>query len=406
MASIRTAMATQPAFLAIAATLVVSYGGLSFLSYDVGRVVHAPSVPPWWGWLGPSGSALETEISEHLRRGVAALADGHGPGAERSSGYGFELGVADSLLRQAVLASPADTRAIERLAAVRWEQGVLAGSPDQTAIASLIALAATRAPRVPDVQVELGTTLYRMGRATEAESFMATAVALSPSMTNRVVQTMGDAGVAPKEILEALSSTPDVLIALRAALFSAGEGEFFLDAVEQQLKSAPDKLLIVYGEVALQMDEASRLQANLIRLGPLQATEVEAERRYQLAHAGATLGLKQEAYEDAKSAVALGPSDPRYRELLGDLALEDGRTSEAELVFREGLARLATMDGSPHWRARFYRGLGEVAERRGNGDVAFDNYKRACEQDPAEPVARQKLARLAEAIQRNDRKNP
>jgi tetratricopeptide (TPR) repeat protein len=402
----RTVMAAQPASLAIAAIFVVSFGGLSYLSYHATRDVEAPAVGGWSVWLGPTSGAIESEISEHLRRAVAALAGAHGAETERTSRYGSELGIADRLLRRAVLASPVDTRAIERLAAVRWEQGVLTGSPDQTAVASLIGLAATRAQRVPDVQVELGSTLYRMGRASEAEPFMTRAVVLSPSMTNRVVATMAGAGVAPKAILQALSPLPDVLIALRSPLCADGEGELFLDAVEQQLESAPDKLLIVYGEVALQMDEASRLRTRLIRLGPLPFAGAEAERRHQLAHAEVVLGFKQEAYENAASAVALGPSDPRYRELLGELALEAGRTSDAEIVFREGLARLATSDGSPHWRARFYRGLGEVAERLGNGDVAFDQYKRACEQDPAEPVARQKLARLTEAVQFRDRKNP
>src|SRR5882672_10060602 len=65
-----------------------------------------------------------------LKQALAALDNDALDSKARLIAYRDGLYEADALLRQAIRSNPTDTTSIERLATVRWESGVLAGSPD------------------------------------------------------------------------------------------------------------------------------------------------------------------------------------------------------------------------------------------------------------------------------------
>ena len=143
--------------LVAAAILVCVSAAVAVASYRAGR--HAATPPAELSalvWLGPQGSELDKAVDARLQKALVTL---NGPGGEttaRVPGYRSELMVTSVLLRRTVLANLADTRAIERLAAVEWELGVLDGIPDEQSVGTLVGIAGARAPRASQIQVELG----------------------------------------------------------------------------------------------------------------------------------------------------------------------------------------------------------------------------------------------------------
>jgi tetratricopeptide (TPR) repeat protein len=219
-------------------------------------------------------------------------------------------------------------------------------------------------------------------------------VELSPSMTNRVVRTMSESGIDAPAILETLPASPYVLIALKEAYLSAGAGLAFLAALERKLADFPLELLTTYGDVAETLGQSHRLQERLGALGPLADHHAEAERLYQTGRAELLEGSLERAYASGRSAAMLWPEDPRYCEFHGASARMSGRRVEANGIYKACLSSVASLTGAAPWRARFYRGIGEVAEDSGAIEVAIDNYQRALRNDPSERTAQARMTAL------------
>jgi len=383
----RAAAGTASAIAAAAAVAASTCLGLASFR-AAGR---APSGPVA---LGPGPAALDEAVSRALGRSIAALDDRSLDARERTSRYRAGLAEADALACRAVLASPDDARAIERLAGIRWERSVFGDAPSGGSIDTLIALAGERAPRVPDVQLELGRTLYKMGRADEASARMARAVALSPSMTNRAVAAMIDAGMPPSDVAEALGRTPATMAALKDHFLEAGRGAEFLDLVEHDLAKAPAELLWSYGEACLQLRVPARLRDAMAALPSTSDRGVAAERSRQRAHASHALGDLRAALEEAALARRLAGDDPSYAEFFGEIALASGRASDAAEAFRGALEGAVARGASPAVRSRLYREIGQSLEAEGRGDLAVDAFRHALALDPQEAYARSRVSSL------------
>jgi tetratricopeptide (TPR) repeat protein len=378
-----------------AALIVSAAAGVAIASYRTGRAASEARIgPSALVWLGPSGRALEDAIDERIRGALAALDGPTQDARERVARYGSELRTARSLTQRAILANFADTRAIQRLAAVNWELGVLDGTLDGPGLAKLVAVGGLRAPRVPEVQAALGDVLYKLGRPDDAERYMARAVTLSPQVAFRVVRNMVEAGVDPARIVQSLPGAPEVLVALMPIYVSQGRSEELLSLVETRVAEHPSQLIAIYGDLALSLGRAEHLTSQLVAIGSLKDARDEAERQLQLGRASAERGAYETAYQFGVRALALWPADPRHCEFAASAARESGHFAEAETMLREGLSRLATIEGTSGWRARLNRALGEVYERRGQGDEALVYFRRALEHDPNESVAKAKVAQI------------
>jgi tetratricopeptide (TPR) repeat protein len=209
-----------------------------------------------------------------------------------------------------------------------------------------------------------------------------------------VVTIMVGAGVEPLEIIRTLPPAPEVLIALTPVLVSQGRSEELLSIVEKRVAVNPSQLIATYGNLALSLGQIERLTSHLVALGSLDDPHDEAERRLQLGWASAKKGAYDAAYRFGLRALELWPADPRYCEFAASAARESGHFAEAETMLREGLSRLATIEGTSGWRARLNRALGELYERMGKGDEALVYFKRALEHDPNESIAKAKVAQI------------
>jgi Tfp pilus assembly protein PilF len=343
----------------------------------------------------PGGVTDGTIAFEELKKALAYLDLSELDSAARLSAYREGLIRADGQLRRAILSTPVDTGSIERLAAVRWESGVLAGDPNAAAVQSLVGIAAERAPRVPDIQADIGALLCRMGNPVMAAPFMRRAVELSPTMTNRVVSLMQDAGMEPTAIADNLPRTAELMVALRAGFAQSGDLEEWLVSAEDLLPEHPGELLPSYTDACLQTGAQDRLIAHLEGLGVLRERSAEARRqiaigRVQLARKAWTL-----AASAAKRARALSPGDWGVLEFAGQMASAAGDPVQAESAFRDALTALAHSGGREIDRARLYRQRGQALERLGRVEEAFDEYRRAVELVPDDPWLRQRYAASA-----------
>lgn len=351
----------------VAATSVAVFGLASVASYR------------------PGGVTYRDLAVVSLRNALVALDDKSLDSKSRLTAYSEGLRRTDLLLRRALESNPTDTASIERMATVRWEAGVLAGTTDADSVASLMNIAATRAPRVPEIHAGLGDLFYRMGLPERASPFMKRAVELSPSMAIRAVATMQAAGVLPGEILDVLPPVPEVLIAVRDQFIASGQGLSYLDHVEHQLARATPMLLTIYGEACRELRVPERLRDRIVALPSTRDPGVRAARLCQTAHAWLSLGDPQRALVLADEARRATPTDPGVIEFYGEVALAGGLGEEAETAFRRSLELvLALAEGAePTRRARLYDALGRSLEVQGRADFAYDAFRRAVEIDPS-----------------------
>jgi tetratricopeptide (TPR) repeat protein len=339
----------------------------------------------------PGGRTDRTLAVETLKRALGTLDDDALESTTRIGMYRDGLERTEALLRRVLLGNPTDTAGIERLAMVRWELGVLAGTPDEDAVSAMIAIAAVRAPRIPDIQVDLGTLLYKMGRLNEATPFMTRAVELSPTMTNRVVAVMQAAGVPPDAIVMTLPPVPEVLIAVKGLFLAAGQGPAYLDHVEPRLVGATPAVLEAYGDACLELRVPERLRDRIAGLPTTQDPAVRAERFCQAAHAWFALGDPNHALALADQARQTSPTDARLLEFYGEVALAAGQGAEAETAFRRSLELVLEQGVPPARRARLYDAIGRSLEAQDRGEIAYDAFRRAVALDPS---ARNAVARV------------
>jgi tetratricopeptide (TPR) repeat protein len=342
-------------------------------------------------WLGPTGTVLEAAIRTRLQHAIAALQDPTRVLTERTTAYRVELQAAQRLLYRAVLTSPIDSQALQRLGVVVWELSVLTGSPDEESTESLVDLAAARAPHVPEVHVDLGELCYRMGRQENGATFMAKAVSLSPSLAKRVVASMLEAGVFPDTIVRELPRVPDVLIAIKEAYFNAGRATEFAELVEPELPRSGSKLFAAYGDACIRSKQPERLIRTAEALGPYPEREDEAERQTQLAGGYLATGHTSAALVAIGRAVQLSPIDAALKETQGTMLLTAGKPADAEASFRAALASIAGTARSEWLRPRLYSGIGLALDAQGKAEAAVDSYRIALELNPLEPVASARL---------------
>src|SRR5262249_39170031 len=162
-----------------------------------------------------------------------------------------------------------------------------------------------RAPRVAEIQAELGDILFKLGRPDDADRYMAKAVALSPERAFRVAPLMLNAGEDPTQIIEKLPATPEVLVALIPAFAERGRREEILSLVEARVETSPARLIAPFGDLALSLGQADRLTSKLTAMGPLAEPRDEAERQLQLGRADVVRGARDEAYRAGLKALAL-----------------------------------------------------------------------------------------------------
>jgi len=371
--------------LAAAGVSVAAFGVASVASYS------------------PKGVTDRSIAKESLRNALAALNDETRDSTTRVVAYRDGLNAAQEQLRNALRVNPTDSALIERLAVVRWELGALAGVPDRASILSLVTFAADRAPRIPEIQANLGSLFYRMGNPSAAAPFMRRSLELSPSMTNRVVALMKEGGVNAEDIAATLPHTGLILALLREDLSRAGRISDWIQGAEALLRDYPDELIAPYTDACLESDAAARLLEHVEQIGEFPAASTEARRQIAIGRAQLALKAWSRAASAAGKARVLAPSDWGVLEFAGGMALAAGDAEEADSAFRDALTALAQLGGRKTDRARLYRRRGEALERLGRVDAAFDEYRRAADLIPDDPWLHQRFAASSPRARTEDR---
>lgn len=389
-------MGPRPFRAALLGAAILGVGGFAWLSVQIYRAQADPE-----GFrspvLDPPASALNREAQGAIEESLRLLNDESLPAGERVTRYREALRRAEDLLSRSLRSQPAQARTLARLAAVRFELEPPLTPEANARFLATIETASDMAPRVPQVQVELGELLFRMGREAEAWRYLARAVELDPSVAAAAVRTPAASLVPPETIRRALPPIPEVLVALQTAYAERGEESGFLDAADGLLDRATPRLLSAYGHFSLRLRDPERLLGAMDGVGPRDDPAFEAERLAQRARAFLALGRGDEAVRDARSARDLLPEDPRFAETLGQIALGAKRPDEAIEAFREALALLGSLGASAPARARLYRQIGQAEEAAGRPQRAFDAYRRAVETDPAEAFAARRLREMESA---------
>ena len=341
----------------------------------------------------PGGSGDREQSVQMLKSAVRELSSTETLTSHRLTTYRDALSAAQSQLQRAVTDYPVDSATLARLAAVRWELSGVGSGPVAPSISDLVVIAAGRAPRDPQVHVELGGLLYKMGQSDEAAEALSRAVTLSPSMTNRVVSLMLDTGLSPREVTQILPEHDRVLIALAAspALISS-DGDWYLRAVESRLADSTPELLATYGESCLQLREAARLRRVLAELPPTTNVPVRVERAVQTAHASLSLGEPESALLALESVRDLLAGNARRQELYGEVLLACGRSHDGETAIRRAIELELAGEANQIRRARQYEALGRALELQGRPEVAYDAFRRAVALDPNLAAAARRVA--------------
>jgi tetratricopeptide (TPR) repeat protein len=340
----------------------------------------------------PHGATIGSRAADAMRRALLTLNDDTLASNDRLTAYRERLLESQRLLIRTLRANPTNTSAIERLAVVRWELGVLQGTPDSTSASALAAIAAGRAPRVPDVQFGLGELFLRMGLIDDAVKFLGVAVELSPQKTNQVVKSMLDAGMDPATIARDLPHSVELVVALKEPFERSGDASEWLTAAETLLPKHPTELIWLYAEFCFARNSTNRLLDHAQSLGVLPDPEAEARRQVVIGRAEVLVGDQNGAASAAAKARALAPLDTSVLTYAGQIALAVGRGSDAEACFREALHTLAVSRDRTMERARLYRQHGQALESIGRIDEAFDAYRRAQELWPDDPWLKQRFA--------------
>jgi tetratricopeptide (TPR) repeat protein len=380
--------------LAAAGAGVAAFLLICWLVWDNRR---APEDAERSGAFGPASNDLYEAALGHLDIGIALLSDGSREPAVRLAGYRAELERAEALLRRSLEQSPVHARALATLAAVRFELSPPGTDEEVADLLELIARASRMAPRVPFVQQRLGELLLRMGLADQGFDYLGRTLDLSPERAAEVLELLERLGFAAVEALDRLPPTPELLAALAGPIVEQGEASRFFEVVENRGDAWTPPLLQAYGGACVRAGQAERLLRAVDALPPFDDPELDGERLLQRGLAKLALGRPVEALADARAARALRPVDNRFSHELGRLAFEAGDLDEAERAFRASLGELVAQESDPAKRATVYRWLGWIEERRGRADRAYDEYRRALELDPHEPVARRRLAEMQDS---------
>jgi tetratricopeptide (TPR) repeat protein len=352
--------------------------------------------------FGQPAASLARSAADHLAQGLAELNDGALRPADRLSRYRIEMTVAEELLVRSLDARPTSARTLAQLAATRFELDPPLDEASAGRHRATIRAAGLLAPGVPQVQIQLGELLIKMGRLGDATEYLRRAVDLDPRMSARAVAVLRESLLTVDEQTAALPRTPEVLAALDRSYREAGRDLDYLAIVESSLAAggaAHRPLVVSYANACFAAGLPHRAVERLGALGPLVDREADAMRLVQLSRAHGVLGDRDRAVETAREAERVSPA-AWTSEQLGSAHAAAGDGTNAIAAFRRALASAARERGDARTRARLYRRIGQAEELRGQGARAFEAYRRAVEVDPAEPIAGRRLAQMRSAAGR------
>ena len=349
-----------------------------------------------WSYRTPTAADLARAAEARLAGGLRALNDVEIPSTERLLLYRVELEEAERLLVPSLVARPTGARVLAQLAAVRFELDPPVDARTAERHLATVRAASRLAAPVPRVQVELGELLLKMSRREEAAEILARAIELDPRTSAPVVSILRESLFTVDDLARVLPRRPEVLAALDRAYRDEGRETEYLALVEAALAhggAVHGPLLTSYANACFAVSLPHRVVERLGALAPLGDPGTEALRQVHLSRAHAALGDLARAVETARAAERLEPA-AWVAEHLGGTLLAAGDPLGAIDGFRRALARVARERGDATTRARLYRRIGQAEEARGEAASAFEAYGRAVELDPAEPVARRRLAEM------------
>jgi len=380
-----------------AVACAAALGAYALAALGAHRARVAPERSSLTGALGPAGHVLEAAADRRIEYGLAQLDDSLWPPAERFEVFLGEMRAAEALLARSLAAQPASATALAKLAAVRFELSPPLSAQAAREQLDLVRLAGEMAPDSPLVHLRLAELLLKMGRDGDAGPYLRRAVDLDPAQAGAAVRLLAERGVEAAAIAGVLPPHARVLAALERPFAAQGRLADYVELVERSAGprewSAPG-VLAAYAGACLASGQAERLRLRLDAAGPLDSAPAEAERLRQRSRSRVALGQLPAALEDARAACRLAPESPQHARHRGDVALAAGETDEALAAYRLALDQVARGSGDPGQRALLYARIGQVEERRGSGDRAYDAYRMALRLDPNQAQARRRVDEL------------
>lgn len=342
--------------------------------------------------MGPKGWALRATADRSLKEAVGSLER-----SEKDSplgAYTQKLTQAQGLLRCAIRADVVDGRAMRALSMTQLELETVQEPSRPVGYADLLEIAQQSRPRDGAFQIDIASTYLRIGDVDVASPILRSVVAAKPALGQRAVAALDEAGVDPREIARTLGDAPEVLYALEGPFTAHGMTDAFIDELGRSVSAAPGAVIDFYGDVCERNGQWSRALATLGSMTPLRNPVADAARLAVIARADLALGNPEEAERHAYDAVQASPQNARYKELLADCSARLGRDDAAIDALTKSLSTALATGTSAGQRGRLYRKLGEVYERKGEGDRAYDAYRRALELVPGDPIATQRLSHI------------
>jgi Flp pilus assembly protein TadD len=181
----------------------------------------------------------------------------------------------------------------------------------------------------------------------------------------------------------------ELLNALGFSLFQQGKSKEAVVALEKALALDP-KHWKAHNNMALASIDLGELEVAEAHYRESLAIKPQPEIYNDLGVVLEREGLVDEAAEMYRKAVKLNPGSASAQYNLGSSLARSGKYAEAESHLRKALAK------DPN--AQTYTGLGVVLWQQGRTDEAVLSLQAAIAADPANAVARQKLAELLESL--------
>jgi tetratricopeptide (TPR) repeat protein len=265
--------------------------------------------------FGRRGPAAEkaAECRDLTRQGISAIEMGQWQQAE-------------TLLLQAVEASPTDADAHRYLAAALWHRG------DAVHAISEIAAAIEAAPEDATLSARAGEMALAMGARDDALGYAETAIRLDPrlaaawALRGRVFWQLDQPDRALADLQRAIELSPgnsDVLLDIAAIYRQRGQSTRCLTTLQHLREQftpgeEPQNALVLEGLTLLDLGRPQQACNSL--LAATQRSGASAQITYHLAQAQYEAGRYAEATVTAQQALALDSSHAASRQLLTELA--------------------------------------------------------------------------------------